>query len=67
MNNNRINKMRYEVIEKSTGINAQYIHSCSVIVTTDGNVAWWDDSAGWSIDEDQDRWEIRILELSSPE
>ena len=32
------------------------------IVTRDGDIAWWDDSQGWTIDEHQDRFIIRLVD-----
>lgn len=53
--------MRYKVFDKIVnGI----INDYRIIVTQNGEVAWWDESQGWSIDGDQGRYSI-ILEADS--
>ena len=58
--------MRYQVIDKRTGKKAGS-DACfgdisdQCIVTQDGLVAWLDESGGWEIDENQEKYEIQLL------
>lgn len=61
--------MIYKVIEKSTELEANVavfgktsFPKDTYIVNPSGKVCWWDESQGWEPDEDQDRWEIILLE-----
>ena len=59
--------LKYQVIDKHTGRDAAAsFGGCMYVVTPDGKVAWWDDSQGWEIDKEQDRYEIRVLTYRSP-
>jgi hypothetical protein len=58
--------LKYQVIDTRTGRDAsESWGGCSYVVTPDGKVAWWDDSQGWEEDQDQARYEVRLLDVDA--
>ena len=54
--------MKYEVCMRATGL-LQNVHTNDqCIVTQDGLVAWWDQSQGWCVDEDQEQYKVVVTE-----
>lgn len=49
--------IQYTVINTKTGKE----EGADCIVTQDGKIAFWDDSRGWSEDEDQDKYDIQLF------
>lgn len=53
--------MKYRIINKETG-KEEPGHGC--IVTQDGNVAWWNESQGWELDENQELYDVELLDTN---
>ena len=56
--------LSYRVIDRRTGKEPP---SKDYVVTPEGEVAWWDESQGWSPDERQSRFEVQIISVPDSE